>query len=70
MTLDQYLTSEGVSAADFGARCKPSISDASISRIRRGGQNISLEVMRRIILASHGKVTADGLLSARQDEAA
>lgn len=64
MTLDQYLTSENVTAAEFGVRV--GMSEASISRIRRGDQNITLGVMRRIIAASNGKITADGLL----DEAA
>ena len=53
----------------FGARCDPPISEASISRIRRGGQNISIDVMRAIIFASAGKVTAEGLLEKRQDAA-
>lgn len=65
MTLDQYLTDEKLTAADFGARCDPPISEASISRIRRGGQNISSDAMLTIIRASQGKVTAQGLLSVR-----
>lgn len=71
MTLDQFLKSEGVTAAELGARCVPPISEASISRIRRGGQNISADVMNRIIAASGYKVSASGLLAARhQSEAA
>lgn len=69
MTLDQFLYSEGLTAAEFGAKCSPPISEASISRIRRGEQNISRDVILRIIAASGGKVTADGLVR-RQDEAA
>lgn len=64
MTLDQYLTREGVTAAEFGAKCEPPISEASISRIRRGEQNISRDVMLRIMMASGGKVTPDGLVKA------
>lgn len=64
MTLDQYLSVEDITAADFGAKCDPPISEASISRIRRGEQNISRDVMLRIIAASGGKVTADGLVKA------
>lgn len=64
MTLDQYLTAEGITAADFGLRCEPPISEASISRIRRGGQNISRDVMLRIMAASHGRVTAEALVKA------
>lgn len=62
MTLDQYLATEGITAAEFGARCNPPISEASISRIRRGEQNITLEVAQRIFMASEGKVTANDLL--------
>jgi hypothetical protein len=62
MTLDQYLAAEGVTAADFGARCDPPISEASISRIRRGGQNITRDTMLSIIRASGDRVTAEGLL--------
>lgn len=64
MTLDQYLADTGITAADFGAKCDPPISEASISRIRRGEQNISRDVMLRIIGASDGKVTADALVKA------
>jgi hypothetical protein len=64
MTLDQYLSAEDITAAEFGARCSPPISEASISRIRRGGQNISRDVMLRIMAASRGKVTADALVKA------
>lgn len=64
MTLDQYLSGEDITAADFGAKCDPPISEASISRIRRGEQNISRDVMLRIIAASGGKVTADSLVKA------
>ena len=60
MTLDEYLKSEGVTAAEFGARLD--MSEASVSRIRRGEQNITRDVMLRIITASEGKITADGLL--------
>lgn len=61
MTLDQYLSSEGApTAAEFGALVE--LSEASISRIRKGEQNITRDVMLRIIAASGDKVTADGLI--------
>jgi hypothetical protein len=67
MTLDQYLKlPTSPTAADFGARCDPPISEASISRIRKGGQNITLDTVRAIIIASGGKVTAEGLLIRRE----
>lgn len=67
MTLDQYLSLPGApTAADFGAICSPPVSEASISRIRKGGQNFSRDTMLSIIAASGGKVTAQGLLDCRQ----
>ncbi len=67
MTLDQYLSlPDAPTATVFGASCVPSISEASISRIRKGNQNISRDVMLAIIAASDGKVTADGLLVERK----
>lgn len=63
MTLDQYLSLPGAPTnADFGARCQPPLSGASIGRIRKGRQNITAETMRVIIEASGGLVTAEGLL--------
>jgi hypothetical protein len=63
MTLDQYLNLPGSpSNAEFGARCQPQLSGVSIGRIRKGTQNITVDTMRAIILASGGKVTAEGLL--------
>lgn len=65
MTLDQYLNLPGApTAAEFGAKCSPPISGASISRIRRGGQNITRETMLAIIEASEGMVSADALVRA------
>jgi hypothetical protein len=65
MTLDQYLNlPDAPNAGEFGARCKPPLSEASISRIRRGIQNVSRDTMLSIIEASGGKVTPDGLVKA------
>lgn len=60
MTLDEYLTRENITAADFGERA--GLTEASVSRIRRGQQNMTRDVIRRIIAASGGAVTADGLI--------
>lgn len=63
MTLNQYLALPGSpNNADFGARCDPPLSGVSIWRIRQGKQNITVDTMRSIILASGGQVTAEGLL--------
>ena len=65
MTLDQFLNLPGSpTAKEFGERCDPPISEASVSRIRKGEQNITRETMRAIIAASGGLVTADGLVKA------
>jgi hypothetical protein len=64
MTLDQYLSTPGApTAAEFGAKCDPPISEASISRIRKRRQNLSRDTMRTIIEASGGAVTAEGLIA-------
>ena len=63
MTLDQYLRSDGSpTAAEFGARV--GLTEASISRIRKGQQNITRDTMAAIIEASGGKVTAESLVKA------
>jgi hypothetical protein len=63
MTLDQYLDlPSSPTNAEFGARCSPNLSGVSIGRIRKGIQNITVDTMRSIILASGGQVTAEGLL--------
>lgn len=70
MTLDQYLKlSDSPNAAQLGAMCDPPISEATISRIRQGNQNMTADMMRRIIAASGGMVTAEGLLAKRQEAA-
>lgn len=66
MTLDQFLRLPGSpTAAEFGARCTPPISEASISRIRKGEQNISRDIMLAIIEASGGIISAEGLIRAK-----
>lgn len=67
MTLDQYLAlPSSPTNTEFGARCDPPLSGASIGRIRKGTQNITVDTMRAIILASGGNVTAEGLLVRRE----
>lgn len=71
MTLDQFLNLPGSpTAAEFGAKCRPPISEASVSRIRRGGQNITRDTMLAIIAAADNVVTADGLVKFVRDKAA
>jgi hypothetical protein len=60
MTLDDYLSQPGITATDFAA--KVDLTEASVSRIRKGQQNISRDVIRRIVAASGGAVTADELV--------
>lgn len=67
MTLDQYLSLPGSPTnAEFGARCEPPLSGVSVGRIRKGHQNITVDTMRAIILASGGQVTAEGLLMRKE----
>lgn len=67
MTLDEYLTSSGMTAAEFGPLVP--LSEASVSRIRKGEQNISRDLMRRIIDASGGVITAAALVHDGADTA-
>lgn len=65
MTLDQFLNlPQSPTAEEFGKKCEPPISGASVSRIRRGEQNITRETMIAIINASGGMVSAEGLVKA------
>jgi hypothetical protein len=67
MTLDQYLSlPDSPTNEQFGQRCQPRLSGVSISRIRKGAQNITVDTMRSIILASGGNVTAEELLVSRK----
>lgn len=68
MTLDAYLTSAGMTGTEFAATV--GLTEASVSRIRKGQQNISRDVMRRIIAASDGKITAAALVGAAAEEIA
>jgi len=71
MTLDEYLSAPGApTAADFGAACDPPLSEASISRIRKGRQNITRDTMLSIIAASGGQVTLAGLVHTAPESAA
>lgn len=60
MTLDDYLSQPGVQAVDIAAEA--GISEASLSRIRRGEQNISRDTIRALVAATGGAVTAEELV--------
>ena len=64
MTLDQYLSTTDITAADFGAMI--GLSGASVSRIRKGEQNIKLDLAGLIEEKSGGKVRVADLLQARK----
>jgi DNA-binding transcriptional regulator YdaS (Cro superfamily) len=59
MDLDTYLKTSGVSGSAFADRI--GVSAASVTRIRKGGQNISLELAQRIVTATGGKVSLEAL---------
>ena len=60
MDLDTYLNQPGVIAAELAVRV--GVSEASLSRIRRGGQNITRETIRKIVEATGGAVTTESLV--------
>jgi DNA-binding transcriptional regulator YdaS (Cro superfamily) len=59
MTLDEYLRSHPVTAASFAAKIGKSA--ASVTRIRKGDQNITLALAQKIVSATGGKVTLEDL---------
>lgn len=65
MTIDDYLKRSGKTAAAYADGAK--ISEASLTRIRRGEQNVTADVIARLIAASDDQVTADGIISARRN---
>lgn len=60
MTLDQYLAIPGNTAAALAERA--GTSGASITRILHGVQEPSAEMIRAIVGATDGVVTADDLI--------
>ncbi len=60
MTLDQYLSKNDLSSAQFGDQVGASRSQ--ISRIRRGVSRPSWDMVARIAEATGGKVTADDFM--------
>ena len=60
MTLDAYLSLPGNTAAALAERV--GTTGASIARIRRGGQNISARLIRAIVEATDGQVSAHELV--------
>jgi transcriptional regulator with XRE-family HTH domain len=67
MTLEQYLTNEKLTDAEFGIRV--GLSQSQISRIRRGISLPSWDAMERIEEGTSGAVTAnDFRRKAREEE--
>ena len=60
MRLDDYITEQGLSRAAFAA--KLGMSEASLSRICRGAQNITSATMRSIGELTRGAVTPNDLV--------
>lgn len=59
MTLDEYLRTHSVTASTLADRIGK--SSASLTRIRKGQQALSLELAARIVAATGGKVTLEDL---------
>lgn len=64
MTLDEYLRTSDDTADALAARV--GMSKASMSRTRKGKQNLSMDTIAAIVRETKGKVTADDLLIARE----
>lgn len=60
MTLDVYLSIDGNTAADLAERA--GTTGTTIHRILYGDQKPSADMMRAIVKATNGQVTADDLL--------
>jgi len=60
MTLDQYLALPGNTAAKLAAAANT--SGPTITRLLYGDQSPSADMIRAIVAATDGKVTADDLL--------
>ena len=60
MTLDQYLAKSNIRNAEFAAAV--SASEATISRLRSGKQTPSYGLVRRIVAATNGAVTANDFM--------
>lgn len=60
MDLDTYLRSTGTSGVEFAATV--GVTEASLSRIRRGKQNITRDLIRRIVEKTGGQVTIEDLI--------
>lgn len=68
MRIDAYLDATGTTAAALAAAV--GISGPSITRIKRGEQNVSLDLAIKIVAATGGKVTLEDLSMTRQQAAA
>ena len=60
MTLDQFMAAREMTGVVLAAQLE--ISEASLTRIRRGEQNISRDLIRRIVEATGGAVSSDDLV--------
>ena len=60
MTLDQYLSRDGNTAAKLAAAA--GTSGATITRLLYGEQSPSADMIRAIVAATGGEITADDLL--------
>lgn len=63
MTLDEYLDSHPGTAVAFAEKIGK--SPASVTRIRKGTQRLSLDLALRIVTATGGKVTLEDLAIAQ-----
>lgn len=60
MTLEQYLSANGISQKDFAESI--GVGQSHVSRMMAGKVNLSFTVLRRIAQVTGGKVTANDFL--------
>lgn len=68
MNLHQYLTETEETDAAFGARA--GLSQSQISRLRRGVSQPSFDAIKKIAVASGGKVPAEAWMNAMTEQVA
>jgi len=60
MKLDEYLSQERITEAEFGAQIR--LSQAQVNRIRRGDSWPSRKVLERIAKVTENRVTANDFM--------
>lgn len=70
MTLSEFMQAEGIDDTAVGKMLKPPRSRVSVSRYRRGLEDIPSEYIKQLVVIGKGKMTSDELLGIKVNEAA